>query len=232
MISLAELFASEETLHNMALTSGYNLLLATQWQSKFAYQLRTYISYIHQMYQKVRFFSPLASHDCGSVAEEYGSERSIYTRYVISSLFATGNTGLVQGNEFGTRKKIEFIGKPGIYSWNKDPDDSEFIRKINRLLDEHMVFSEGANLRFIDNNHQAILGALRTDSNGGKYFLFVNLDIEKEQLLKIDLSNVFERSIENIELANLLGNGVEKFKPKEFELSIKPCDIRIYKLLE
>ncbi|MBN8215241.1 MAG: hypothetical protein J0L75_01305 [Spirochaetes bacterium] len=169
-----ELFSTEETVRRLSWKYGLSLCLATPWTAPYAYQVRGQLRWIHQQ-QSTRYLFPLASHDSGSPAREYGGVEATVPRYVSAALFSTGQTGAVQGNEDGYGEKIPFIGKPGPLSWPPDPALREKFRRINELHASSPVFHGAGNLRFVDSDHGALLAALRWHGEE-RFLLLSNLD--------------------------------------------------------
>jgi hypothetical protein len=146
------------------------------------------IAHLHE-HPRIRYLLPVNSHDSGSPAQEYGSARAVVPRYAACALLGTGQSGLVQGAEFGTPKKIEFIGRQlampmSASTWGHD--FSGQLRAINEYAAANELFSEAGNLRFVDGNHGAALAAFRYSKDFAKVVLI---------LLSLDTSAAHELSV-------------------------------------
>ena len=100
--------------------------------------------------------------------------------------------GMVQGMEHGMREKINFIGRKRAISFPTPNRYNTVIRKVNQLLQNHALFHEGGNIRFMDQGHGAVMAALREGRKTPeeKFLLVSNLDIGHPHKIKLDLSGV------------------------------------------
>jgi hypothetical protein len=140
LIIQAEFFSDSNTLLKTASNCELNLLLGDPWEQPFAESLREYLLYLHAISAKLRFLTPITTHDTSSPAQLYGSPDAAVTRYFTLALFATGQIGMVQGMEHGTREKINFIGRKHAISFPTPNRYNTVIRKVNRLLQNHALF--------------------------------------------------------------------------------------------
>ena len=225
----AELFTEHKNLERLMKKYALHFLLATPWGAKFAPYLRNYITYIHSIKNKVKYIFPISTHDSGSPAEEYGSIQSTIPRYVISMLYTTGHTGIVQGCEYCLEKKVEFIGHQEPLLEGHTPRLAPFFRMINNLASTYPHFSNHSDLIFIDQDHDSILGALRPGrpEDGCDFLLLANLDIHNYQTLIVKGKMPYSE-VEAIDMAH----NKRKVHLPRFGLNItmEPCGIRIFKL--
>ncbi|MBF0297994.1 MAG: hypothetical protein HQK51_04700 [Oligoflexia bacterium] len=191
LIVFGELFTDPITTEKMVFENGLNLLLATPWFSGYAHQMRDFIKFIHNNYNKIRYMFPINSHDSGSPSQEYGHVEATIPRYVICALMGTGYTGMSQGVEYGLQKKINFIGRQkkieiSTNTWGVD--FCSIFKKIHQIFDQNEMFKLGGNIKFIDDNHPAILAVYRFDHhNTNKGFIILsNLDTTSEHQIEID----------------------------------------------
>ncbi len=177
LVIFSELFASEQEVARLSWKYGLHLCLSTPWTAPYAYQLRGLIHFLHDP-SHVRHLFPLASHDSGAPAQEYGGIEATLARYALVSLLSTGQTGLVQGNEYGYPVKLPFIGRPGKMTFSEHPGLREGIKKINGIHQRYAVFREVGNLRFVDGDHGALVAAYRWTSILGEpsFLVVINLD--------------------------------------------------------
>jgi hypothetical protein len=189
------------------------------------------LRYIHDIGRKLRFYLPITTHDTGVPAQLFGSPEAAVPRYAATALMGTGQTGIVQGVEYGSPEKINFIGRKEKYTFRENVRISEGIRNINRILAESPVFHKDGNIEFIDGDHGAVLGAFRHfDKEYDKgYLIFVNLDIENSYRIKVDLSS-FIKNWDTIRMENRI-HGVSYESPvNDITIEIDPCGIRIYRI--
>jgi hypothetical protein len=234
LIVFGELFETEERIEQLVLDYGLNLLLATQWEHKFVPELREYIEYLHRKSDKVRYFSPISSHDSDSPAEEFGNVESTTPRLAISMLFGAGPSGITQGVEFGCSKRIEFIGRQGRVQMSGEKDFNQLIEKLNNLIKNNDIFQIPGNLRFIDKGHNAILGACRIDPKTQKprFLLFVNLDISNDQQITVDIKQQ-QLDLSDALLRDALNDSHQRFSIEDDKLPIHlaPCEISILEIV-
>lgn len=226
LLIFAELFASQETNERLILDCGLNLLLGTQWEHHFVPELRRYLSWIHETGDRVRYFLPISTHDSGTPAEEFGDVMSTVPRYAISCFYGHGLTGLAQGVEYGNRKKIEFIDRSEPIRLDQAVDFRPIIREFHGLLDQHPVFHSIGNLRFVDDGHNAILGAWRrdpTDSSHG-FLLCTNLDIFNAQTLYVNLE---KHKLPKGTWHDVHGGDSVKTSGNRMTITLPPCGVCI-----
>lgn len=227
---LGEYFTDEGTLERTVPEWGINMLLANSWEYPFGPQLRHYISYLHNVAGRLRHLCAITTHDTGVPAQLFGSAHSAIPRYAICALYTLGQTGLVQGVETGVKDRIPFIGPARKMELEPVPEIRDFITRINGLLAERNVFRQNGNLTFVDNGHEAILGAYRRDLTQKQpgVLLFANLDIYKDQTMVADLSHcglTFPLMVKDV----FTGESLTLNNPV-FPITIKPCDVKVFEL--
>lgn len=225
---LGEYFTDEGTLERTVPEWGINMLLANSWEYPFGPQLRHYINYLHTVAGRLRHLCALTTHDTGVPAQLFGAERSAIPRYAICALYTLGQTGMVQGVEAGVKDRIPFIGPARKMDMQVIPEIRDTITWINALLAERNVFKQNGNLTFVDQGHEAILGAYRRDLTKQQpgILLFANLDIHNAQSITADLAScglAFPQTIREI----LSGETITLDTPTFF-LTLPPCAIRIF----
>jgi hypothetical protein len=225
---LAEYFTDESTLLRTGPRWGLNLNLATPWNHKFVPQLREYLSYIHRVSAHVRYFMPITSHDSGAPAQEFGSADSTIPRYVAAALLGTGATGIPQGVEFGEKERIDFMGRKPRMEYPAAPRFARFIERVNSILTEHSAFRRGENCRFVDNGHDAIIAAYRSDIDKQAFgFLVVcNFDISFPQYISIDLAG-FIGTEGPFPCCELLNGEMKIFLHPHLDLVLQPCTAQV-----
>ncbi len=174
---LGELFALEERLKELTLRYPVNLLLATTWEHKFVPQLREYLLYLHNNSKYFNFFTPVTSHDSGSVVQEFAFVESTIPRLAMALFLSTGASGFAQGLEYGVKKKLSFISKISKANIDVQKDFSLVIEKMIDLS-QKSVFNIANNILFIDNNHHALIAAIREDKNKDKMLIIINFDTQ------------------------------------------------------
>ncbi len=174
---LSEYFGSEEVLCEGVRSLGLNMLIANTWEYPFAPRLQKYFEYIHKNSNMIRFFTAPTNHDTGTAAELFGTSRSSIPRYFCCALMGTGQTGIVQGFEYGCENKINFIGRNEKIRFDTDHDFTGFIKQTNTLLSEEILFQLNGNIEFIDTGEDSLMVSIRTDpSTGRKYLLAANFN--------------------------------------------------------
>ncbi|MBF0359610.1 MAG: hypothetical protein HQK49_01270 [Oligoflexia bacterium] len=191
LIVFAELFTDPITTEKMVFENGLNLLLATPWFSGYAQQMRDFIKFIHNNYSKIRYMFPINSHDSGSPTQEYGHVQATIPRYVVCALMGTGYTGMSQGVEYGLPKKINFIGRQKKWEMSANSwgiDFTQSLKKIHQIFDQNELFKTGGNIKFIDENHPAVLALYRYrhDNPQKGFIILANVDTTSEHAITID----------------------------------------------
>ncbi len=227
---IAEYFTDAGTLLATVPKWHLNLLLATPWDSRFVPQLREYLKFVHSVSKHVRFFMPITSHDSGSPAQEFGAVESTIPRYVAAALMGTGATGITQGVEWGLEEKINFIGAQPRLLRTGIPMFADFLHRVNEIVATEPVFAYGGNCHFIDNGHEAIIAAFRTDKrpNHPGCLVICNFDILKEQEFKFNLS-AFLPQTESIACVDLLTGEKFTFDSPSATLTLPPCAAYVLK---
>ena len=231
LVIMAEYFTDSNTIMKKAAEGQINLFLANQWEYPYAYSLRSYMNYIHYIGQKVRFHMPITTHDTGAPAQLFGKAEAAVPRYAITTLMGTGQTGIVQGVEYGYPEKIDFIGRKEKYKFKDNLYIAEGIRNINRVLTESLVFHQDGNLEFIDNGHGAVLGALRRlDKEMDKgYMVFANLDVHNGYHLQVDISS-FPNNTKQIQMKDRISGDLHESQVSDIGIDIEPCGVRIFRI--
>ena len=231
LIVMAEFFTDSNTILKKAAEWQINLFLANQWDYPYANDLRNYLRYIHGIGRKVRFFLPITTHDTGVPAQLFGKAEAAVPRYAVTALMGTGQTGIVQGVEYGHPEKIDFIGRKEKYTFQENVYIAEGIRNINRVLAESPVFHQAGNVEFIDGSHGAVLGALRRPEkeNDGGYLIFANLDIHNGYCLQVNLSS-FIKNTNKIHLEDRISGAWYESEGSDIKVDIEPCGIRILRI--
>jgi hypothetical protein len=152
-------------------------------------------------------------------------------RYAVTALLATGQTGIVQGVEYGVDEKIEFIKRQPIKKFKNNPFLISAITRLNNILKTYPAFQDFNNIKFVDSNHGGILAALRQDQHSLAAFLIIvnlatNASYEITVALadhlpaqKFILSDLFQEKSNEKKI-----NGVLKEK-------IEPCGVRVYQIM-
>jgi len=230
LIIQAEFFSDSNTLLKTASQCELNLLLANPWEHPFAETLREYLLYLHAISTKLRFLTPITTHDTSSPAQLYGSPDAAVTRYFTLALFATGQIGMVQGMEHGAREKINFVGSKRAISFPTLNRYNTVIRRVNQLLQNHALFHEGGNIRFVDQGHGALMAAVREGrkSPAEKFLLVANLDIGHPHKIKLDMSGIRYKN-RNCLLHEMIKDEKLELEGDLLEMEVEPCGIRAYR---
>ncbi|MEI6564001.1 MAG: alpha-amylase family glycosyl hydrolase [bacterium] len=227
---LGEYFTDEGTLERTVPEWGINMLLANSWEYPFGPQLRHYLDYLHKVAGRLRHLCALTTHDTGVPAQLFGAESSAIPRYAICALYTLGQTGMVQGVEAGVKDRIAFIGPGRKLDLQPIPEIRDFITRINGLLATRNVFRQSGNVTFIDNGHEAILGAYRRDLTGKEpgVLLFSNLDIYHAQTVVANLSKcglTFPLVVKDI----FTGEPFSINDPT-FPITMESCGVKIFEI--
>ena len=233
----AEFFTDRQTAQRMAFYNSLTLLLSTPWIAPYAAQFRQEISRLHTD-TKLRYLLPVNSHDSGTPAQEYGTPETVIPRYAACALFGTGQTGLVQGAEFGAPSKLPFIGRqPALEmdsrTWGHD--FSGAIRRINRLVERHDLFSDAGNIHFVDGDHGAILAAIRTSPEQHKTFLIlISFDTHCSHELNLKLEGTpyhqYPCLLHCRVPANCVANDIPETLGPETVFTLDPCDVLVFEI--
>jgi len=231
LIIQAEFFSDSNTLLKTASKCDLNLLLANPWEHPFAEDLREYLRYLHDISTKLRFLTPVSTHDTAPPAQLYGSPEAIGARYFTLALLTTGQTGMVQGAEHGVTEKINFIGRNRSVSFPTPNRYSAIIQKVNRLLQNHYLFHEGGNMRFVDQGHGAVIAVIREGRKNPdeKFLLMSNLDATNPHKIKVDISSIKQVN-ETCCLHELITDKTILPESDAFEIELESCGIRAYRI--
>jgi hypothetical protein len=230
IVILAEFFSNLPTLQRKVSEWGLNLLLANPWECRLTGQLREYIGFLHHVSGKLRHFVPITTHDTGSPAQIYGAAEATLSRYFVMALFTTGQTGMVQGVEYGISEKVEFIGRNGGFQVNTETDYAPFITQVNGLLQAYKVFANSGNLQFVDGGHETIIAAVRSGKfcNEHDVLLVANLDTEHEQSIELNLQHLNLSC--PLRLHNMLEDDHLELTEPRLYLSLAPCGVKAFEL--
>jgi hypothetical protein len=231
LIVMAEFFTDSNTMLKKAAEWQINLFLANQWEHPYACDLRNYLRYIHDIGRKLRFYLPITTHDTGVPAQLYGKAEAAVARYAATALMGTGQTGIVQGVEYGHPEKINFINRKEKCAFRENVYIDEGIKNINRVLAESPAFHKDGNIEFIDGDHGAVLGAFRRfdEEHDKGYLIFANLDIHNSYSVEVDLSSLINNK-DTIRMENRI-HGVSYESPvNDITIEIEPCGFRIYRI--
>ena len=167
---LGEFFGSREALAEGVRAFGLNMLTANTWELPFVPMLTEYLKYIHEDGNPVRYYLAPTSHDTETATELFATPLSAIPRYFCCALMGTGQTGIVQGFEYGWQEKINFIGRQGLRNFRGDSDFTDIIGEINNLLASEKAFLQ-KEMEFIDTGDDSLLLAIRKGGENGKTFL-------------------------------------------------------------
>jgi hypothetical protein len=225
---LAEYFTDEHTLLTTGPEWGLNLVVATPWNYKFVPQLRDYLNYSHRVSEHIRYFIPITSHDSGAPAQEFGTADSTVPRYVAAALLGTGATGMPQGVEFGEQERIDFIGRKPKMRVPAEPRFAAFIGQVNAILASNPAFRRGANCRFVDDGHPAIIAAFRHDAGTEAlgFLVVCNFDTHTPQRIVIDLAPLLGTE-GPFTCCELLSGATQIFPHPRLELLLAPCTAQV-----
>ncbi len=231
LILIGEYFSSKEDFYKNVPDWQLNLILGNSWEYRPAPAIRRYIMDIHTQ-GGLEYFLPLTTHDTGSPAQEYGSVYSTMPRYLIYALMGTGQTGIVQGSETGIGKKIEFIGRKNSSPASGKENFRDFFTKINEILAKEIVFQDFGNIQFVDNGHNSILAAIRSDITGkSAWLLLANLDIYNGATVTLNQRN-FKLPFTRFKIINIMTGRELHVTDMVFDFSLEACETRIFQIKE
>lgn len=231
LLMLAEYFAEASALEQSVTDGGINLLLGTTWEYPFVPDLRRYLADLHSRSPRLRYMTPITTHDTGTPARLFGSADSTRPRYAVNALLGTGQTGMVQGVEWGQVEKIHFIGPPEPLAESPAADYRPFLRRIHQILDEHPAFHQLGNLIFVDDGHPAILAALRPSPAGieGGFLVAANFDTTRAQSVRLKLPEAAHSA--PLVITDLLHPALQQVDATHpFEIRLDPCGVNVYHL--
>jgi glycosidase len=231
LLMLAEYFADADSLERSVTEDGINLLLATTWEYPFVPDLRRYLAELHSRSPRLRYLTPITTHDTGTPAHLFGSADATRPRYTVNALLSTGQTGMVQGVEWGQIEKIHFIGPPEPFIEKPSADYRAFIRRIHQILDEHPAFHQLGNVVFVDDGHPAILAALRQSPKGieGGFLVVANFDTTRAHTVHLKLPTPPQSG--PLVVTDLLHPALRQINSSEpCELRLEPCGVGVYHL--
>jgi starch synthase (maltosyl-transferring) len=144
-----------------------------------------------EQYDLTREISPSVSfpesHDTVRLAEEFkGNTDGLKQRYLFSALFSSG-VMMPMGFEFGFRKRMHVVKTRPSDLESTDIDLSSYIKRVNKIKEEHPVFQEEAPTEILqsDNRHVLVMWKAST-STQEEALLIINKDIHKSQTYKTD----------------------------------------------
>lgn len=227
----AEYFSDANTVLRRARRWDLNLFLANAWEHPYAEDIRKYVTYCHEIGGRVRYHMPVTTHDTGAPAELFGSARAVVPRYFITALCGTGQTGWVQGAEHAVPKKVRFIGKNQPPLSNPDRWIVDRVSRINRLLAETPYLHRAGNLRFIDDDHGAVVGAFRPSGEDAPLglVLLANLDTKDSHRISVDLKALSGKRAHTLE--NALDGTREVRTGSNHKFEIPPFGVAAFRLL-
>jgi hypothetical protein len=229
LILLGEYFTSKENFYKNVPQWQLNLVLGNPWECRLLPELRKYLKKIHSE-GGLKYFLPLSTHDTGSPASVYGSSCSTVPRYMSYALFGTGQTGIVQGSETGILDKINFIGRKRTSCNLGSGNFRKEIKAINSILETESVFQDIGNIRFVDNNHPAVLAAVRSDLKGETAWLLIaNFDIYNSVSIELhqkDMGLPFRR----FTLENIITGREITVSDMVFDFTVESCGILIFRI--
>ena len=233
LIVHAEYFTDSNTVLKRARDWDLNLFLANPWEYPYAENLRDYLKHCHEIGSRVPQYTPVTTHDTGTPAGLFGSAHAAIPRYFITALFSTGQTGLVQGVEYGVPEKVPFIGRNLSFPFQLNDAITEQITRINAILAQHDFLHQAGNLRFIDGNHGAIIGGLRTSGDPNEcvsgLLLFANLDTTDTHQMEVNLVRLTKQKTH--QLQDVLFSGTPFVTGPKLKISLPPCGVAAYRLL-
>ncbi len=230
LIIIGEIFTHEKRLIRLTLEYGINLLLATPWEHKFVPEIRKYLKHLHSYKESLRFFFPICSHDSGSPAEEFGDVKSTIPRMILSALAGPGPSGIVQGVEYGIKKRIDFINQKTKLEISSNYDFTELFEELNKIVRNNNEFQIPGNIEFVDNNHEAVIGIIRKSPKTGlpSFIVLINFDIKNPQELYLNTEKL--NIIKNKQLLNLFNGETILPGPGKTLFSLPPCGFLVYRI--
>lgn len=231
LVIQAELFSDSNTLLKAASESDLTLLLANPWEYPFAEQMRDYVKYLHTIATKIRFLTPVSTHDTGAIAQLYGVADALVSRYFVTALMTTGQTGMVQGSEHGVLNRVEFIGRGGQLAAPSPDKYRRLIKRINEVHEHSAVFHQGGNLAFIDGGHGAVMAVVRraAEPGGDIYLCAANLDTTGTHTIWISCDE-YRQPGRALVLNDLIHDELFRVDGSHFELILPPCGVRAFKV--
>ncbi|MCP4750178.1 MAG: hypothetical protein GY866_04760 [Proteobacteria bacterium] len=167
---LSEFFGSRGVLAEGVRTFGLNLLTANTWEYPFVPMFTGYFKSIHDEANPARYYLAPTSHDTETAAQLFATPLSAIPRYFCCALMGTGQTGIVQGFEYGWEEKINFIGRQGLGNFRGDHDFRDVIAQINALLANENTFLRKG-MAFVETGDDSLIAGTREDRTNGKVFL-------------------------------------------------------------
>ena len=101
-----------------------------------------------------------------------------------------GAFGFTNGVEWYAKEKID-VHEARALNWAAEPNQVDFISRINSILISHSAFYEGAKLEFVDNKSENVLVFIRTDeTKKHSLLILINLDCKNNSSVCISLSEL------------------------------------------
>ncbi len=145
-----------------------------------------YSHWLMEQYHLTREIAPSISfpesHDTVRLCEELkGNIEGLKQRYFFSALFSAG-VMIPIGFEFGFRKKLHVV-KTGSEDWEETGIDlTSFIKKVNKIKAEHIIFQEDALTHILPNNNPNVLLMWKASTyTHEESLLILNKDIYNKQ---------------------------------------------------
>lgn len=133
-----------------------------------------------------------------------------------------GAAGIVQGAEYGIQNSISFMGNNGSVKNKNSANFRGYFSKINEI-GNNKVFHKKQNLKFIDNEHGAVLAAYREDPKD-RFIIMANFDTENSHCLKIyDKNYDFNKKLMPSAVGYSSGEDYVQF-------TLPPCGVNVIKL--
>lgn len=226
-----EFFSDSNTVLKRATEWDINLFLANSWEYPYAQNLRAYLKHCHEIGNRVPQYMPATTHDTGSPSELFGSAFAIVPRYFLTALLSTGQTGLVQGVEYGVPHKVGFIGRNQGFPFSRNVAIVDQLTRINSILEQNDCLHAVGNIQFIDEDHGAIVGAFRLEKNtaGAGMLLFANLDTTDSHYMSVNLGEITGQLFNYLE--DIYNGGAPLRVEGEMVVELSPCGVAAYRLL-
>ncbi len=107
---------------------------------------------------------------------------------VCSLLSSNGAFGFTNGVEWFAKEKID-VHEASALNWGAKENQIDFIANINNLLISHPAFYRGATLKFIDNDNENVISAIRTDEHETrKVLILINLNCDKKNEVSVSVT--------------------------------------------
>jgi starch synthase (maltosyl-transferring) len=160
------------------------------------------------------------SHDTERLFAESGQNvNALKQRYLFTALFSAG-VMMPIGYEFGFSRRLHVVGtKPS--DWEQPAVDlTDFIRRVNRIKDEHPLFLEESLMQKLDHPNPAILILWKASRQGkGEALLILNKDAHNRQHCRVEDLN---RLVQTQPLKDVSPEWALDYLPSPFEFDLEP----------